>query len=68
MKQNHLSRLMRLSWRIQRERHISRSKALFSAWAILLNEDITVWFLIKKHSHTSYPNRVNPEQLTLIGD
>lgn len=68
MKQKHLSRLMRLSWQIQRLRRVSRSKALFTAWAILLNEDITVWFLVKKHSHTSYANRANPEQLTLLGD
>ncbi|SJZ67815.1 hypothetical protein SAMN04488128_1011160 [Chitinophaga eiseniae] len=68
MQQSHLSRLMRLSWRIQRQRRVTRSKALFSAWAILLNEDITVWFLVKKHSHSSYANRVNPEQLTLLVD
>lgn len=68
MTHNHLSRLMRLSWQIQRQRHVSRSKALFSAWAILLNEDITVWFLVKKYSHSSYANRVNPQQLTLLGN
>ncbi|RAJ80095.1 hypothetical protein CLV59_105202 [Chitinophaga dinghuensis] len=68
MKQKNLSRLMRLSWHIQRRNHVTRSKALLSAWVIVMNEDIMVWFLVKKHSHTNYANRVNPEQLTLLGD
>jgi hypothetical protein len=60
------SRLMRLSWQIQRRRHSTRSKALFSAWAIFLNEDITVYHLVEKHSHTHYPKKAKPQSLTLF--
>ncbi|MEC5144920.1 hypothetical protein [Chitinophaga sp. 212800010-3] len=51
-----LSRLMRMSWQIQRRRHTTRSNALFSAWVILKNDDITVNYLRAKHStRTSKP-------------
>lgn len=43
------SRLMRISWQIQKRRGSSRSQALFAAWAIFLNEDITVYCLAHKH-------------------
>ncbi|UCJ08643.1 hypothetical protein KTO58_05505 [Chitinophaga pendula] len=45
-----LSRLMRMSWEIQRRRHTNRSKALLSAWVILKNDDIAVGYLHAKHS------------------
>jgi len=41
---------MRLSWQIQKDKKISRSKALLAAWAIILNEDITVYHLVQKLS------------------
>lgn len=50
MQTHKLSRLMYLSWEIQRKKNHSRSKALLAAWAILLNEDITIYYLVKKHS------------------
>jgi hypothetical protein len=50
-KQNYLSRLMRISWQIQRNRNSTRSKALQSAWAIYNNEDITVHYLTRKLNH-----------------
>ncbi len=60
------SRLMRLSWQIQHRRKSTRSKALFSAWAIFLNEDLTVFHLVEKHSHNKGINKVNPQALTLF--
>ncbi len=61
-----LSTTMRLSWSIQKNRNLTRSKALTSAWAITNHADVTVQFLVKKHSHDRYPNRVNPHELTLF--
>jgi hypothetical protein len=60
------SRLMRLSWEIQKLKNRNRSKALLAAWAIFLNEDITVFHLTRKHSHERYANRTQPEHLTLF--
>jgi len=60
------SRLMQLSWQIQRRRKTGRSKSLAAAWAIFLNEDITVYHLTRKHSHQHYPNRVQQNELTLF--
>jgi len=60
------SRLMRLSWQIQKRRKITRSKSLLAAWAIYLNEDITVYHLAVKHSHDRYPNKLQTGHLTLF--
>jgi hypothetical protein len=60
------SRLMRLSWEIQKRKNRNRSKALVAAWAIFLNEDITVFHLTRKHSHERYANKTQPEHLTLF--
>lgn len=46
-----LSRLMKMSWEIQRTKHSTRSKSLQSAWAIISNEDITVYYLTQKLNH-----------------
>jgi hypothetical protein len=48
MAQTNLSRLMRISWDIQRNKKRTRSKALQQAWAICANEDITVMYLTRK--------------------
>ena len=63
-----LSRLMVLSWEIQRKKKCNRSKALLSAWAILLNEDITIYYLVKRHSHSheGYNNKVSGKDLSLF--
>lgn len=66
MKHQTLSRLMRMSWEIQRRRKSSHYRSLCSAWAIFLNEDITVYHLVKKHSPERYANRVEAGQLTLF--
>jgi len=60
------SKIMSLSWQIQRRRKSSRSKSLIAAWAIFLNDDITVYYLVRKHSHKYYPNKTQPERLTLF--
>lgn len=59
---------MRLSWNIQKSKKCNRSKALLSAWAIYLNEDITLYYLTRRFSHERYNNKVNPEALTLFGN
>lgn len=46
-----LSRLMKLSWDIQRSKRYSRSKSLTAAWAIIGNEDITVFYLTRRLNH-----------------
>lgn len=52
MVSNKLSKLMKLSWQIQkRKRNLNRSKALQAAWAIVSNEDITVQYLALKLNH-----------------
>jgi hypothetical protein len=66
MAQLQRSRLMRLSWQIQKRRKTNRSKSLFAAWAIYLNEDITVYHLVKKHSHDRYANKAEAAHLTLF--
>jgi len=61
-----LSRLMFLSWEIQRKKKYNRAKSLMSAWAIVLNEDITIYYLVKKHSHVNHRNRININNLSLF--
>ena len=66
MQTHKLSRLMYLSWEIQRKKKCTRSRSLFAAWAIFLNEDITVYHLVKKHSSERVQNKIQPEHLTLF--
>ena len=48
--QHKLSTLMTISWQIQKTKKTTRAKSLSSAWAITQNEDITVYYLVKRHS------------------
>ena len=66
MQTHKLSRLMYLSWEIQRKKGCTRSRSLFAAWAIFLNEDITVYYLVKKHSSERFQNKIQTEHLTLF--
>jgi hypothetical protein len=66
MESHHKARLMRMSWEIQKRRKYNRSKSLVSAWAIFLNEDITVFHLVRKHSHERYTNKVETHTLSLF--
>ena len=43
-----LSRLMKLSWDIQKRKRRTRSEALEQAWAIVNNDDIAVFYLVNK--------------------
>ena len=61
-----LSYLMQLSWEIQRKKKHNRSKSLQAAWAITQNEDITIYYLVKRHSHEKYPNKVQAKNLALF--
>jgi type II secretory pathway component PulK len=65
MQQTQLSKLMHLSWEVQKRRKSSRSKSLLAAWAIFLNEDITVYWLVQKHS-TTRRDKVPTANLTLF--
>ncbi|WP_298708819.1 hypothetical protein [uncultured Chitinophaga sp.] len=58
--------LMRTSWQIQRTRHISRAKALTSAWAIFQNADIMVYHLARKHSRKGIDPTRTAQHLTLF--
>ena len=42
---------MLISWQIQRRKNKTRSQALIAAWAIFLNEDVTVFYLTRKLNH-----------------
>ncbi len=53
MKQGFRSRLMYMSWEIQRKENLKRKRALKTAWLLYRLEDITVYYLLKKHSHTN---------------
>ena len=66
MQRKHFFRLMYLSWELQRKRKNTSSRALTAAWAIFQNEDITVYHLVKKHSHEKYISKAQPEGLTLV--
>ena len=55
---NNLSRLMKISWDIQRNRNKTRSKSLQQAWAIFSNEDITIQYLTRRLNH----NRPVPQK------
>ncbi len=63
-----LSKIMRLSWNIQRNKKRNRSLSLVAAWAIVSNEDITVQYLVQRHSHShaGYQNKVAASSLTLF--
>lgn len=56
MQQAQRSRLMRMSWQIQKRRGKSRSQSLIAAWVIFLNEDITVYHLVHKHASVRNAN------------
>jgi hypothetical protein len=59
-----LSKLMKMSWTIQRNKRSTRSKALIAAWAILNNEEITVWYLATK---LNSDKPVKPRALNQMG-
>jgi hypothetical protein len=59
-----LSRLMKMSWDIQRNKRSTRAKALCAAWAIFSNEDVTVFYLVTRLNHH---RPVKPKALNQIG-
>ncbi len=63
--QTQLSKLMYLSWEIQKTKKHSRSKALQAAWAITQHADITVHYLVKRYS-TKTQSKSQAEKLTLF--
>jgi hypothetical protein len=75
-----LSKLMHLSWEIQKRKRYSlmqksrkakkkrslRSLAVEMAWTIMLTEDITVYHLVRRHSHEHNRNKVVINELSLF--
>lgn len=61
-----LSRLMRISWDIQKRKHKTRSKALIAAWCIVSNEEITVQYLTRKLNRNKQLPRQVSEQFSLF--
>ncbi|MBI2285152.1 MAG: hypothetical protein HYU71_15680 [Bacteroidetes bacterium] len=48
------------------QKSISRKRALQAAWAILLNEDVTIYYLVKRHSNRNAPNKIEARDLALF--
>ena len=61
-----LSRLMKISWDIQRSKNKTRSKALQAAWAIFSNEDITILYLVTKLNHHKQVKEKHLNQFSLF--
>ncbi|MFL5788966.1 MAG: hypothetical protein ACJ748_12985 [Flavisolibacter sp.] len=61
-----LSYLMVLSWQIQRKKKPTRRQSLHAAWAITLNEDITVYCLVKRHSNRNIQMKTKNNDLALF--
>jgi hypothetical protein len=66
MQSQQLSTLMRLSWKIQHMKKMSRSKSLASAWVIYQQADIMVYYLVKKHSPRQRTTETIYKNLKLI--
>ena len=61
-----LSQMMTLSWEIQRKKKITRSRSLHAAWVIAQNEDITVYYLVRRHGNRLKPNSPRAGGITLF--
>jgi hypothetical protein len=61
-----LSRLMRISWDIQKNKRKTRSKALTQAWAIFNNEDIAVQHLTRRLNHNKPVSNRSVAQYSLF--
>ncbi len=61
-----LSRLMRISWDIQKSKRKTRSKSLQAAWAILANEDITIYYLAIRLNHNREVKQKSLNQMSIF--
>lgn len=61
------ARLMKLSHEIQKDKRVTRAKALMSAWAIVQNSNITVFYLVERYSNknNTHLNKKKAGNLTL---
>ncbi len=57
---------MLMSCEIQRRKKSNRSKSPRSVWVIFLNEDITVYHFVKKHSHDYIANKGQLQNLPFL--
>ena len=63
---NKLSRLMKMSWEIQKNKRSNRSNSLRAAWAITSNEDVTVYYLVKRLNHNRPVTQKALNQISLF--
>lgn len=61
-----LSRIMRMSWDIQKTKFKTRQNALRVAWAIYNNEDITVQYLMRKLNRNKPVKQATAGQFVLF--
>jgi hypothetical protein len=66
MVKNRLSRLMKLSWDIQKNKRKTRSKSLTAAWAIMSNEDITIHYLALRLNHQRAVKQTALNQMSMF--
>ena len=57
---------MYLSWNIQHELRLNRSRSLSYAWALYCAEDIAIRRLVRKHTASHSRQAVNVSALTLF--
>lgn len=65
--QTNKTRLMKLSHEIQKATRVTRRKALTSAWAIVQNSNIAIFYLVERYSNKNNPhlNKTKVKNLTL---
>lgn len=61
-----LSRLMQMSWSIQRNKRGNRSQALKAAWAILNNEDLIFLLFMRQAKPRKPAKQVAENQISLF--
>lgn len=61
-----LSRLMKISWDIQKTKSKTRSKSLQAAWAIFSNEDITIQYLALRLNHNRAVKQAALNQMSIF--
>lgn len=61
-----LSKLMKLSWDIQRIRKSGRKQSLHAAWMIAQNEDLTLLYLVRKYQPVQRRRKMRPDEFLLF--
>lgn len=61
-----LSRVMKMSWEIQRNKRSTRDHALTAAWLILRHEDVIIFFLKQQLHPIKRTKRAAQNQISLF--